>query len=62
MLQTTITKLTEQMKQMTQTFSKFQNYVEDKLSKIEVEQTDLKNRMLNLDRGRYSDNSPFSSI
>lgn len=39
-------------------FSKFQNYVEDKLNKMEVEQTDLKNRLLNVEKQRMIDHSP----
>lgn len=35
---------------MNQKFSNLQNYVEDKLNKMEVEQTDLKNRLLNVEK------------
>ncbi len=42
---------------MNQNFSKFQNYVEDKLTKLEVEQTDLKSKVLSLEKTKHADRS-----
>ena len=52
------------MKQMMVGFSKFQGFVEDKLNKIEMEQADLNNKLLNLDKSKFPDKTPsdLSSI
>lgn len=49
-LQATVILLQEQMKAMAQGFTKLQNFVEDKVSKLEVENTELKNKLLNMEK------------
>ena len=53
-----IGQFSESLRIMNGQFSKFQNYVEDKFNKMEVEQTDLKNRLLNVEKVRMIDHSP----
>lgn len=38
--------------------SRLQNFVEDKISKMEVEQTELKNRLLNIEKQKIIERSP----
>ena len=46
------------MRHMTTNFGKLQNSVEDRLSKMEIEQVELKNKILNLEKNRIECSSP----
>ncbi|CDW88195.1 UNKNOWN [Stylonychia lemnae] len=61
-LETKVTQLHDSVRVIIQNFQTFQNYVEDKINQLEVENTDLKNRLLNNEKQRLQSDRSNSLI